>query len=99
MKMRAGLKLCGKNPKQIPTARIATSGPMFGWVSMPIDGSARCWLYRKNAAAAIATMPAASPSRPSIRLIAFVIPNSHSTVINGTQSAVRKKTSMNGRRK
>ena len=31
MKIRAGLKLCGRKPTHSPTAMIATSGPMFGW--------------------------------------------------------------------
>ena len=30
MKIRAGLKLCGRNPTHMPTAMIAISGPMFG---------------------------------------------------------------------
>jgi hypothetical protein len=32
MKMRAGLKLCGKNPTHMPTVMIAISGPRFGGV-------------------------------------------------------------------
>ena len=35
MKIRAGLKLCGRNPTHMPTAMIATSGPMFGAASSP----------------------------------------------------------------
>ena len=35
--------------------------------------SDRRWLYRKNAPAAMATIPAASPSSPSIRLTALVM--------------------------
>ena len=30
MKIRAGLKLWGRNPTHSPTAMIAISGPMFG---------------------------------------------------------------------
>ena len=33
MKIRAGLKLWGRNPTQTPAAMIAISGPMFGWSS------------------------------------------------------------------
>ena len=35
MMMRAGLKLCGRNPTHTPTAMIATSGPKFGEASSP----------------------------------------------------------------
>ena len=35
----------------------------------------------------MATMPAARPSSPSIRLIAWVMPSSHSTVTSGIQSS------------
>ena len=37
----------------------------------------------------MATMPAASPSSPSMRLIAWLIPSSHSTVISGLESSDR----------
>ena len=30
MKIRAGLKLCGRKPRHSPTVMIAISGPMFG---------------------------------------------------------------------
>ena len=30
MKMRAGLKLWGRKPRQMPSTMMATSGPMFG---------------------------------------------------------------------
>ena len=33
MKILAGLKLCGRKPRQMPTVMIAISGPMFGGVS------------------------------------------------------------------
>ena len=37
----------------------------------------------------MATMPAARPSSPSMRLMAWVIPSSHSTVTSGIQSSER----------
>ena len=76
---------------------IATSGPKFGSVRIP--WSLSFMLYRKNAPAPIATMPAARPSRPSMRLIAWVMPSSQSTVISGTQSSDSNASSKNGKRK
>ena len=76
---------------------IAISGPMFGSDNKPT--SPRCLLYTKNAAAAIATIPPARPSSPSIKLIDCVIPNNQKTVNNGIQSLGKTNTSKNGTRK
>jgi hypothetical protein len=57
------------------------------------------WLYRKNAPAPMATMPAANPSSPSIRLIAWVITSSQMIVTSGIQSSDSTNTPRNGSRK
>ena len=59
----------------MPTAMIATSGAMFEPSSSPALNSRSA--YRNSAAPAIATMPAARPSSPSMRLIAFAITTTH----------------------
>ena len=71
MMIFAGFQLNGRKPKQMPTAMIAISGAMFEPSNRPASNN---WsAKRNNAPPAIATMPAASPSSPSMRLIAFVI--------------------------
>ena len=47
----------------------------------------------------MATMPAARPSSPSMRLMALAITISHSTVTSGVKSRPRATTSRNGTRK
>ena len=48
---------------------------------------------------AMATMPAARPSSPSMRLTALAMSRSQITVMSGTQSAPIEYTSENGTRK
>ena len=43
-------------------------------------------------------MPAASPSRPSMRLMAFIIPTTHSTVTSAERSLDRNDSPKNGTR-
>ena len=97
MKMRAGLKLWGRKPTHMPRVMTASSGPMLGGSRRP--ASLSCWLYRKNVPDAMATMPAARPSSPSMRLTALAIRSSQITVTSGTQSAPIEYTSENGTRK
>ena len=52
----------------------------------------------KNDPAPMATIPAAKPSKPSMRFTACVMPNSHNTVKSGTQSSDNTNTSRNGKR-
>ena len=69
--MRAGFQLNGKNPRHTPTAMIATSGPMLGSESALLSVS---FCANKNSAPPlIATTPAASPSRPSMKLTALMV--------------------------
>jgi hypothetical protein len=58
-------------------------------------------VYKKNAPAAMATMPAANPSRPSMRLIAFAIPATQMMPTSGARSgdSETKSRSENGIRK
>ena len=87
MKIRAGWKLCGRNPRHSPKVMIEKSGPELSgpivprWINL--------WEYRKNAADAMPTIPAASPSSPSTKLTALAIPTTHSTVTTGIRSAER----------
>ena len=73
MKMRAGWKLWGKNPTHIPSTITDTIGEIDPSASRP--ASFRRCAYRKNAPAAIATVPAASPSRPSMKFTALAMPD------------------------
>ena len=81
MMIRAGLKLCGRNPAQIPTVTAHTSGAMFDPSSSPALNNRSA--YRKIAAPAMSTIPAARPSSPSMRLIALAITTTVSTVTSG----------------
>ena len=56
-------------------------------------------IQRKNAAAAIVTMPAARPSSPSIRLIALTISSTHATVSGTARSEPRDTTPCVGNQK
>ena len=97
MKILAGLKLCGRKPMHAPKVTAATSGPMLGSASKP--KSPRWRLYKKKAADAIATIPVAKPSNPSMRLMASVITNNHKMVTSGIQSFDKTNTSKYGTRK
>ena len=84
MKIRAGLKLWGRNPAHTPTVTAATSGAMLEPSSRPALKSRSA--YRKIAALAMSTMPQASPSRPSMRLMALARITTASTVTSGARS-------------
>ncbi len=47
------------------------------------------WEYTKNVPAAMATIPAANPSRPSMRFTALAMPTTQITVISGAMSGDR----------
>ena len=101
MMIFAGFQFIGRNPRHTPTAMIAISGAMFAPSRRPASNN---WSAKRNSAKpAIATMPAARPSRPSMRLIAFVINTTHSAVTSGVQSDDSATTSvwnrLNGIRK
>src|SRR3954463_1647259 len=97
MKMRAGWKLYGRNPRQMPSAITASSGPMLPGASTPASSSRSP--YAKKQPAAIAVTPAARPSRPSMRLMALAMPTTHTTVMNAERSGVSENTPRNGTRK
>ncbi len=84
MMMRAGLKLCGRKPAQIPTVAAHTSGAMLDPSSRP--ALKRRSAYKKIAEPTMSTMPAARPSRPSIKLIALAINTTTSTVTSAARS-------------
>ena len=71
MKMRAGLKLWRRKPRQLP-ARAAASRPAAGWSRLKLTDS--------SPTAAMPLTPAARPSRPSSQLMALVMPTSQITV-------------------
>jgi hypothetical protein len=66
MKIFAGWKFHGRKPTHMPRTITAISGLMLllSFGSRPWSKSR--WLYRAKAPAAMATMPAASPSSPSM---------------------------------
>ena len=78
MNIRAGQKLCGRNPRQAPASAAVRSAAV----------AKICWLFtkisrtenEKNATAPIPTTPAASPSRPSMKFTAFIVVTMMSTV-------------------
>ena len=72
MNISAGLKFLGKNPRQLP----ASAAVYITAVSEPVRIQS---IIRHNDA--IDETPAASPSRPSIRLTALVTPIIHMSVI------------------
>ncbi|OPZ01115.1 MAG: hypothetical protein BWZ10_03517 [candidate division BRC1 bacterium ADurb.BinA364] len=69
--IRAGGKLWGRNPRQAPM-KMAEKSIVSGWLQ-------RCEIAR-IATPAMAATPAASPSRPSIRFIAFISARYQATV-------------------
>ena len=84
MKIRAGWKLWGRKPRQAPS----TDGGHERADVVRADGTdvGEALAVEERAAAAMATMPAASPSRPSMKLMALVMPITHSTVSSGDRS-------------
>ena len=80
MKIWAGWKLWGKNPRQRPitTAVISEGAPArFN----PLI-TANKYENAKNEAAQISTIPVARPSKPSTKLIAFITTITKITVSN-----------------
>ena len=78
MKIRAGLKLWRRKPKQEP-ARAAARMPAAGWCRLKLTDT--------SPTAAMPATPAAKPSRPSSQLMALVMPTSQITVasrLNGS---------------
>ena len=85
-----GFQLNGRKPRHTPTAMIATSGrDVARRRGSPALNNRSA--NRNSAPPAIATMPAARPSRPSMRLIAFVINTTHSAVTSGAQVGRRAR--------
>ena len=82
---------------QMPAVITASSGPTFAGSMTPTSSSRQP--YRKNDPAAMATMPAARPSNPSIRLTALAIPTTHSTVMSADMSGGSTVKPRNGTRK
>ena len=80
MKIFAGLKLCGMNPRQDPITRTASNAAVDG--TPPVVRH----VYANSAAAAIPETPAASPSRPSIRFTALITTIVHATVMSADMS-------------
>ena len=70
MKIRAGLKLCGRNPRHAPASTTASSAGEYAEGSLPLTRTSPI-ANRAVAVAAISPMPAARPSRPSTKFIAF----------------------------
>ena len=97
MKMRARWKFWGRKPTATPLAMMATSGPML--LGSSTSSSVSLTEYAKKASPAMATMPAASPSRPSIRLMALTMATSHSTVTTKAKSWDKMTASSTGRRR
>ena len=71
IKIFAGLKLYGKNPNPAPARAAAIIATLRFLETIVSD---------KSVTDAIDETPTASPSRPSIRLTAFVTPTIHMTV-------------------
>lgn len=78
MKIRAGCMLCGRNPRHMPI-RITVNSVAGAAASIMCPYQSR-YVYRKNAAAAMHTMPAARPSRPSTKLTALMVMTTRATV-------------------
>ena len=78
MKIRAGLKFQGRNPIATPAVIAASSAAGEAGPKTLVPGVT--YAYAKNASAAMATVPAARPSSPSMRLTAFVIATTQRTV-------------------
>ena len=94
MKMRARWKFWGRKPTATPLAMIATSGPML--LGNSTSSSVSLTEYTKNVSPAMATMPAARPSKPSIRLMALAMATSQSTVTTKAKSWDRISASSTG---
>src|SRR5438067_8204195 len=83
MKSRAGWKFHGRNPTATPaviahsTAEVDTG---------PVRAGGDAYTQTKNETAALATMPAASPSSPSIRFTAFTRISTQITVSGTARS-------------
>lgn len=97
MKIRAGWKLKGRKPRHSPSAITATRIEGLSKPSRPAVNS--LWSYSTNAPEAMAMMPAARPSSPSMRLTAVVIAKTHSTTSSGFQSAESTTVPAKGMRK
>ena len=70
MKSRAGLKLCGRKPRQAPTSTAEMS---VGGGRRRRAGQAQVVAVDEEASAAMPTTPAASPSRPSTKFTALIV--------------------------
>ena len=70
-KMRAGLKLYGRNPSAEPASAIITSATSGLVCSTEMTKSTRL---------EIVATPASRPSSPSMKLIAFIMPTYHTSV-------------------
>ncbi len=79
MKIRAGLKLCGRKPRQAPASTAAMRAGEYADGSLPF-----CWTSpianRPVAPAAIMPIPAARPSSPSTKFIALTSATVSTTV-------------------
>src|SRR6266511_4283664 len=96
MKIRAGWKFQGRNPRAPPAASADSSGA----VRFPDSPELGAWTtYVKNAMAAMATIPAARPSRPSMRFTAFTIPTTHTTVRGTARSEPSTRRPWPGKKK
>ncbi len=78
MKIRAGCMLCGRKPRHMPI-RTTENSVAGAAASMPYPNHIR-YAYMKNAAAAMHTIPEASPSRPSTKLTALMVMTTRATV-------------------
>ena len=79
MKIRAGLKLCGRKPRHAPASTTASSAGEYAPGSLPLA----CTRPIANSAvadAAISPIPAASPSSPSTKFIALISATVSTTV-------------------
>ena len=94
MKIFAGWKFHGRNPRHTPSVTTAMSGPMLPLNSAPDRSS--LMPYNRNAPEAIAITPVASPSRPSIRLTALAITSTHITVTSAARSVDNTVKPMSG---
>ncbi len=79
MKILAGWKFHGRKPIAAPPAMADRTAAVDASTSPPGERT----MYAKNEPAAIATIPAARPSRPSMRLTAFTIATIH-RIVSGT---------------
>ena len=82
MKIFAGWKFHGRKPTHTPAVTAASSAAS----EASPNGLGERVIYRKNAPAAIATIPAARPSSPSTRFTAFTNATTHRIVISTLMS-------------